>query len=114
MGFKEIEINKNRMIPVPGTLQAGYPGKICSIGVREMSMHDMREWVKFLISALIAIGIIGIYYTLHGCTGDWRNYSYSIAGGSIVGWAFFHNLRTDIRLVNHWGGYYGKVHQIRY
>lgn len=24
-----------------------------------MSMHDMREWVKFLISALIAIGIIG-------------------------------------------------------
>lgn len=25
IGFKEIEINKNRMIPVPGTLQAGYP-----------------------------------------------------------------------------------------
>jgi len=24
-----------------------------------MSMYDMREWVKFLISALIAIGIIG-------------------------------------------------------
>ena len=24
-----------------------------------MSRHDMREWVKFLISTLIAIGIIG-------------------------------------------------------
>lgn len=29
------------------------------VGVREMSMYDMKEWVKFLISTLIAIGIIG-------------------------------------------------------